>query len=125
MLLLTSSVLIFISLVFARHIIYHTNCKSGNLVERRKVEKLGKWNTKFCHSKMLFTPKWKERLLRMRIYHNKMGCFNDPAWKVCGWVGGWVVADTNYLVHISSLLGLDKKYNLLCDVSLWGLKVSE
>ena len=21
-----------------------------------------------------------------------MGCFNDPAWKVCGWV-----ADTNYL----------------------------
>ena len=25
---------------------------------------------------------------------NKMGCFNDPAWKVCGWV---VVADTNYL----------------------------
>ena len=27
--------------------------------------------------------------------YNKMGCFNDPAWKVCGW-GGWV-ADTNYL----------------------------
>ena len=27
-----------------------------------------------------------------------MGCFNDPAWKVCGWggMGGWV-ADTNYL----------------------------
>ena len=28
-----------------------------------------------------------------------MGCFNDPAWKVCGWwwgVGG-LVADTNYL----------------------------
>ena len=26
-----------------------------------------------------------------------MGCFNDPAWKVCGWwVVGWV-ADTNYL----------------------------
>ena len=24
-----------------------------------------------------------------------MGCFNDPAWKVCG--GGWWVADTNYL----------------------------
>ena len=25
-----------------------------------------------------------------------MGCFNDPAWKVYGWVGG-VLADTNYL----------------------------
>ena len=25
-----------------------------------------------------------------------MGCFNDPAWKVYGWVGGWV-AETNYL----------------------------
>ena len=23
---------------------------------------------------------------------NKMGCYNDPAWKVCGWL-----ADTNYL----------------------------
>ena len=31
--------------------------------------------------------------------NNKMGCFNDPAWKVCGWWGGGVggVADTNYL----------------------------
>ena len=26
-----------------------------------------------------------------------MGCFNDPAWKVCGWWGGGGVADTNYL----------------------------
>ena len=26
-----------------------------------------------------------------------MGCFNDPAWKVCGWGGGGGVADTNYL----------------------------
>ena len=31
--------------------------------------------------------------------NNKMGCFNDPAWKVCGWWwwGGCGVADTNYL----------------------------
>ena len=29
---------------------------------------------------------------------NKMGCFNDPAWKVFGWWGGvGLVADTNYL----------------------------
>ena len=35
---------------------------------------------------------------------SKMGCFNDPAWKACGWWGGDVVgwwrggvADTNYL----------------------------
>ena len=26
-----------------------------------------------------------------------MGCFNDPAWKVSGWVVGGGVADTNYL----------------------------
>ena len=23
--------------------------------------------------------------------NNKMGCFNDPAWKVCGWWSGGVV----------------------------------
>ena len=28
---------------------------------------------------------------------NKMGCFNEPAWKVCGWGGVGGVADTNYL----------------------------
>ena len=43
---------------------------------------------------------------------NKMGCFNDPAWKVCGWWGGGV-ADTNYLYParwgwINSSLGLDQ-----------------
>ena len=41
-----------------------------------------------------------------------MCCFNDPAWKVCGW--GGVVADTNYIYParwgwINSSLGLDKK----------------
>ena len=41
---------------------------------------------------------------------NKMGCFNDLAWKVCGWGG---VADTNYLFParwgwINSSLGLDQ-----------------
>ena len=26
---------------------------------------------------------------------NEMGCFNDPAWKVCGWWwGGWLTAST-------------------------------
>ena len=28
--------------------------------------------------------------------NNKMGCFNDPAWKVCVWWGGGGVADTNF-----------------------------
>ena len=23
-----------------------------------------------------------------------MGCFNDPAWKVCGWWGGWLTPTT-------------------------------
>ena len=48
---------------------------------------------------------------------NKMGCFNDPDCKVCGWVVGWVVgwvADTNYLYParwgwINSSLGLDQQ----------------
>ena len=32
-----------------------------------------------------------------------MGCFNDPAWKVCGWWwGGW------HQIPISSSLGLDQ-----------------
>ena len=28
--------------------------------------------------------------------NNKMGCFNDPAWKVCGWMGGvgWLTPTT-------------------------------
>ena len=25
---------------------------------------------------------------------NKMGCFNDPAWKVCGGVGWWLTPTT-------------------------------
>ena len=34
-----------------------------------------------------------------------MGCFNDPAWKVCGWwVVGWV-ADTNSLGLDQQLTG--------------------
>ena len=35
----------------------------------------------------------------INFIQNKMGCFNVPALKVCGWggVGGWWVADTNYL----------------------------
>ena len=32
----------------------------------------------------------------VHIIEDKMGCFNDPTWKVCGWWGGGV-ADTNYL----------------------------
>ena len=47
-----------------------------------------------------------------------MGCFNDPAWKVCGWWGGGGgggVADTNYLYParwgwINSSLGLDQYF---------------
>jgi len=34
------------------------------------------------------------------LYLNKMGCFNDPAWKVCGgWVGvvGWWLTPTTYI----------------------------
>ena len=33
--------------------------------------------------------------MKLNEIQNKMGSFNDPAWKVCGWGGG--VADTNYL----------------------------
>ena len=49
-----------------------------------------------------------------RLSLNKMGCFNDPAWKVCG---SGVVADTNYLYParwewINSSLGLDQQFNL-------------
>ena len=32
--------------------------------------------------------------------YNKMGCFNDPAWKVCGWVG--VVGGGLHQLPISS-----------------------
>ena len=51
-----------------------------------------------------------------RLSLNKMGCFNDPAWKVCGGWGG-VVADTNYLnparwEWINSSLGMDQQFNL-------------
>ena len=28
------------------------------------------------------------KLMPSKIEGNKMGCFNDPDWKVCGWVGG-------------------------------------
>ena len=35
-------------------------------------------------------------ILSVIITQDKMGCFNDSDWKVCGW-GGWCLADTNYL----------------------------
>ena len=45
---------------------------------------------------------------------NKMGCFNDPAWKVCGWVGGGV-ADTNYIYPAGSKI----KYRVSLAVSTY------
>ena len=42
-----------------------------------------------------------EGTYRQKLSRNKMGCFNDPAWKVCGWWGGGVVVGwltpTNYI----------------------------
>ena len=49
-------------------------------------------------------------------YFNKMGCFNDPALKVCVWWGGWV-ADTNYL-YPACWGWIKKTESLVCSYQL-------
>ena len=52
-----------------------------------------------------------------------MGCFNDPAWKVCGWWGGgggWLTP-TTYIQLAGA--GSTKEQSLLCSLYKTDIKL--